>query len=471
MSKMLSYLKDFWKGRLYTKEEFIAQQDELFRLKNELNKTTEHLESLAYTDPITNLPNRHVLENRITTYFSHEKEGELALLLVNIDRFHQYNDIFGHAFGDALLNAFGERLRNTTEEAFVARYIGDEFVVLIENSDTAGAVEIVQSVLKQFEEPIYIKGEEIVVSLAIGVSFSSSFTDSEKVMMRFAKESLIEAKKKPSERYSLFNGSRFEEIDRKSGLEHDLKKALERNQFHLVYQPIVEMKTQEIVGVEALLRWNHPVFGEITPSEFIPIAERTGFIVPIGQWAIKEACEQAKVWHNKGHKLHVSVNVSVRQILQKDFRLQVKSILKDTGLSPHYLKLEITESMMQNPVESKRILTELKTLGVSLSLDDFGTGYASLSLLGDLPFDYLKIDRSFIRDIPENSRSRAIVGAIIEMGNSLNFKLIGEGIEEVKHMDYLLNEGCSLGQGYLFSRPILPLEIEKLLQSQTLVAV
>lgn len=447
----------------------MAQQAELARVNKELEKKTEHLQVLGFQDSLTSLPNRHSLEKRLYEHFSDEHKGEVALLLINIDQFQQYNDIFGHAFGDRILRGIANRLVDIADDAFVARHFGDEFIVLLEESDHAEVIEVAQTILRRFTEPMYINGEEIVVSLSIGVSFSSRFTQSEKVLIRFAKESLVEAKKKPSDRYALFNKSLFDEVDRKSGLEQGLKKAVQNKELRLLYQPIVDMYTQEILGVEALLRWNHPVLGEISPVEFIPVAERTGTIVSIGNWVIKEACQQAKSWHDKGYKLHISVNVSVRQMLQKDFRLQVKEILDETGFLPSYLKLEITESMMQNPIESKRILNELKTLGVSLSLDDFGTGYASLSLLGDLPFDYLKIDRAFIRDIPENPRSRAIVGAIIEMGNSLNFKLIGEGIEELKHMNYLLKQGCSLGQGYFFSKPIMPKNIEELLEKQMLV--
>lgn len=453
---------------LSTKGKLLSQQKEMEKLNQELHDKTKWLEQVAYHDPLTGLSNRLALEEQfkdmLNGYLDNGKE--VAVMYINLDRFHAINDILGHSVGDYLLQQTANRIKSCVfEEGITVRHAGDEFVCILPGANTDLAVERAKKVISEFEKPFIVNGQEIVISLAIGLSFNSHCVKDIQTLIRFANQALYQAKKQKNERFALFNGDSFEKMDRKSYLEQGLNKAIEHNELQLHYQPIVDLNTKEVVCVEALLRWNHPVYGNVTPFEFIPIAEETGTIIPIGYWVMEEACIQTKKWHEMGYPIHVAVNVSLRQTWQKDFVENVRNVIEKTGLEPKYLKIEITESMMHNPTESKRILKELKEIGVSLSLDDFGTGYASLSMLGDLPFDYLKIDRAFVKDIPENARSRAITNTIIELGRSLGFIIVGEGIEEDKHDDYLKKQGCHLGQGYLFSKPVPSYELEDILRS------
>ena len=345
------------------------------------------------------------------------------------------------------------------------RHAGDEFIVLLPSTSAQKGIKITKDIIQAFVHPFMVNEEEVIISLSIGLCMNSEVEKMDDVdtMIRFANQAMYQAKNRGVEHFAVFNGQCFERIDRKSFLEQSLKKAIENEELNVHYQPLVDLQTKRIVGTEALLRWNHPQLGNIAPFEFIPIAEETGMIVDIGKWVMEEACRKTKEWHDAGYPIHVAVNVSLRQTWQREFVEQVRQTLLRTGLEPSYLKIEITESMMHNVIESSRILKELKEVGVSLSLDDFGTGYASLSVLGDLPFDYLKIDRSFIKDIPENPRSRAITNTIVELGRSLGFTIVGEGIENAKHLEYLKKQGCQLGQGYHFSKPIPAHELEELL--------
>lgn len=453
---------------LSTKSKLAFQQSKLESLNKELEDKTKWLEQIAYYDSLTGLPNRLALEKQFKVMLNEflANGKEVSVLYINLERFHSVNDILGHATGDILLEKSGKRIQNYVNQNGIAvRHAGDEFIVILPDTNTEKAVRVAREIIAEFEKPFMVNGEEIIISLHIGLAFNSYCVKDIETMIRFANQALYQAKKQESSRFAMFNGDSFEKMDRKSYLEQGLKKALEHQELHLHYQPLIDLKTKAIVGVEALLRWEHPIYGNVTPFEFIPVAEETGLIIPIGNWVLEEACKQTKKWHDMGYRIHVAVNVSLRQTWQKEFVDSVHFILEKTKLEPRYLKIEITESMMHNPTESKRILNELKKLGVSLSLDDFGTGYASLSMLGDLPFDYLKIDRAFIRDIPENPRSRAITNTIIELGKSLDFTIIGEGIEEEKHLAYLQKQGCHIGQGYLFSKPIPACELEAFLFS------
>jgi diguanylate cyclase (GGDEF)-like protein len=458
-------------GVVLMKNKISSQQKVLESLNEELEDKNKWLEQIAYHDPLTGLPNRLAVEKQFTTILNEAlaNEKDVAVLYLNLERFHSVNDILGHATGDRLLKESAKKIQDCVkEEGIAVRHAGDEFIVFLFNVSTENCVKIAKRIFSEFEKPFMVNNEEIVISLHIGLAYNSHCVKDIETMIRFANQALYQAKKQESQKIAIFNGESFEKMDRRSYLEQGLKKAIENNELYLHYQPLVDLKNKNIVGVEALLRWEHPIYGNITPFEFIPVAEETGLILPIGNWVMEEACKQAKRWHDMGHRIYVAVNVSLRQTWHKEFVETVRILLEKTQLEPQYLKIEITESMMHNPTESKRILKELKQLGVSLSLDDFGTGYASLSMLGDLPFDFLKIDRSFIKDIPKNARSRAIVNTIIELGKSLNFVIIGEGLEDEKHLSYLKEHGCHIGQGYLFSKPIAPDKLENLLDQSTM---
>lgn len=443
-----------------------SQKTEMIKLNNELNEKSNWLQGMAYKDSLTGLPNRLALEIQLKEKLNEaiENSNKVSILYLNLDRFHHVNTVFGHKTGDLLLKRSAERIIECVEDDIVVRHAGDEFIVLLTDTTEDASVQKAKLIMKAFQKPFVVNKEEIIISVAIGICFNSSFVTDSDTMIQYANQSMVESKGKEIDRITAFTGEFAERMQRKIGLEQSLKRALEKEELYLAYQPLVDLNTKEIIGVEALLRWEHPKYGNITPMEFIPIAEESDLITTIGDWAMREACRQVKIWHKKGSRIYVAVNVSLRQIWQKEFVQTVHTILKETGIEAKYLKVEITESLMYSEVESKQLLRDLKSIGVSLSLDDFGTGFASLSVLGEMPFDYLKIDRSFIKDIPENPRSRAIVNTIIELGKSLGFVVIGEGIEEVKHLDYLKNQGCHIGQGYLFSKPVKAKSIERMLQ-------
>ncbi|WP_169818520.1 putative bifunctional diguanylate cyclase/phosphodiesterase [Domibacillus iocasae] len=431
--------------------------------KNE--KLMEEYKYLAYHDPLTSLYNRSKFNVDIQEVLNQAKSnGNMAaLLVIDLDRFKGVNDTLGHYIGDELLKEFSQRIQTVLQErGIVYRIGGDEFLILLPQiTDMSLILTVVESILKGSSKPFSIKGNKLVITPSIGISIYPEQGEDAELLLKNADAAMYLAKEKGKNNFQLYNPTIHNLLFRKMNIENGLRGAIEKNQFSLHYQPKVDMRTGKMVGTEALLRWEHPELGIVSPAEFIPVAEETGQIVSIGEWVLKTACEQIKKWQTAGLPLiYLSVNVSVRQFQQNDFIQMVRNILQETHLDAHFLELEITESIIQNLKQSTEILYDLRVLGVRTSIDDFGTGYSSLYALKTLPVDVIKLDKSFIDDLNDPA-NQAIVKAITEIGTSLNLQVIAEGIEEEQQVKMLLKHNCRYGQGYLFGRPVPAKEFEK----------
>jgi diguanylate cyclase (GGDEF)-like protein/PAS domain S-box-containing protein len=420
----------------------------------------EQIKHLAYHDALTNLPNRLLFKDRLTVALSHaQREGaQLAVLFLDLDRFKVINDSLGHNIGDQLLQAVAARVQACVRDSdTVARLGGDEFTVLLPRLNRADdAAPVAAKIIEAVRYPFHIEGREFFITTSIGISlFPEDGTDAES-LIKNADTAMYQAKEVGRDNYQLFNAVVNAKALQRITLEHGLRKAMPNDEFEVHYQPIVDLKHGCVTGMEALLRWNHPQMGPIPPATFIPLAEATGIMIPIGTWALREACRQAKAWHDAGHsELSLAVNLSVTQLQQADLVDRVRIILAETGFPAHALDLEITESSaMQSPETSIRMLYELKKLGIRISLDDFGTGHSSLSYLKRFPIDTLKIDQSFVRDITSEVDAAAIVTGIIAMAHSLRLNVIAEGVEQDEQAKFLRDQGCDQMQGYLLTPPV-----------------
>ena len=420
----------------------------------------EQIKHLAYHDALTNLPNRLLFKDRLTVALSHaHRDGSnLAVLFLDLDRFKVINDSLGHNIGDQLLQSVAMRVQACVRESdTVARLGGDEFTVLLPRLNRAeDAAPIATKIIEAMRYPFHIEGREFFITTSIGISIFPDDGPDAETLIKNADTAMYQAKEVGRDNYQLFNAIVNAKALQRIALEHGLRKALAGDEFRVHYQPIVDLRSGAVTGMEALLRWTHPQLGAIPPSTFIPVAEATGIMIPIGTWALREACRQAKAWHDAGHRtLTLAVNLSVTQLQQADLVDRVRSILAETGFPARMLELEITESSaMQSPETSIRMLYDLKRLGLRISLDDFGTGHSSLSYLKRFPIDTLKIDQSFVRDINHDPDTAAIVTAIIAMAHSLRLKVIAEGVEFTDQMNFLRRHECDQMQGYLITPPV-----------------
>ena len=434
----------------------------------------EQLTHQTLHDPLTKLANRVLFRNRVEHALSKiiRNNNSIAVLFLDLDNFKAVNDSLGHAGGDTLLVMITNRLqlslRNTDT---AARFGGDEFEILIEDiKQVDEAVVLAERIQESFNVPFSIAGKEIFVRTSIGIAMSNNDSISSEKLLCNADIAMYMAKSQGKGRHVTFEEKMHEDLMKRVEIETDLRSAITNQEFVLHYQVIIDFQTQSIIGMEALVRWNHPLHGLMHPNKFIPVAEETNLIVPLGEWVLKEACKQAQIWqmqYGRGSEFSITVNLSMRQFQQKELLDTVSSILSKTGLSPKCLILEITESfVLQNTEETIDKLHELKNLGIRLAIDDFGTGYSSLSYLQRLPIDILKIDKSFIDKISQGNEGVSVAKAIIMMSDSLNLKTIAEGIEHPEQIDTLQNLGCKLGQGFYFSKPLSKNDMDEFLSKQ-----
>jgi diguanylate cyclase (GGDEF)-like protein len=380
-----------------------------------LNNKLQHM---AYHDSLTGLPNRYKLANDFQKALTNSKlnNRRFAVLFIDLDRFKFINDTMGHDTGDKLLIQVSNRLKgNVRSGDVVARQGGDEFIILLENIAPTEVTSIAERIVNSFNIPFILEGEEYFSSPSIGISLFPKDGKDFNTLIKNADNAMYVSKSRGKNTFYFYNQENNENLDRRFKLERGLKTALENNEFTLHYQPKVELKTGNIYGAEALIRWNHPEFGLVSPTEFIPITEETGMILPIGNWILREACKQNKRWHEAGIEILVSVNVSSLQFEDRSFIEKVKKAIAESQLAPEYLRLEITESVMQNIKHSAAIIHELKNIGVKISVDDFGTGYSSLSILNNLPIDIIKIDKSFVNEMIANTNTASLVKTMIEI--------------------------------------------------------
>ena len=425
-----------------------------------VGEKTRQLGHQALHDSLTGLPNRALVLDRAEQLLASNRrhpDRVAAALYVDIDGFKTVNDTYGHAAGDHVLTVVGQRLqRATREHDTVGRLGGDEFVVLVESTTRdASPTTTAARLIEELREPIQLPGGDRSVTISASIGIALGQRDSADELLRDADFALYEAKTLGKDRYALFEQRMQTAAEGRAGLETDLGTALEQKQFFLQYQPIFDLTTQKILGLEALVRWRHPTRGIVPPDAFIPIAEQSGLIAGIGRWVLREACRQLAVWQASGDHIGISVNVSAYQLDRDGLAEDVARALAESGVEPGSLTLEITESTLMHDVQAAaRRLDELKALGVRLAIDDFGTGYSSLAYLRQFPVDALKIDRSFISNVATSEGAGAIIHALVQLGKTLNIETLAEGIEDDAQLRELQREQCDHGQGFLFARPL-----------------
>ncbi|GGE68530.1 bifunctional diguanylate cyclase/phosphodiesterase [Massilia psychrophila] len=427
---------------------------------------------VAQHDVLTGLPNRSLLQDRLSQAIAYSTRCNhpVWVMLIDLDRFKFVNDSMGHKAGDVLLVTVAARLRSALRDTdTVARLSGDEFVVILtEHEDQKLSVDVVQRLMDSVAQPVILGSKEFFVTCSIGVAVYPLDGAPADSLIEHADIAMYRAKKLGRDNFQFYTPAMNEEAMERVRIESALRCALERDEFVLHYQPQVDLASGEIVGMEALIRWQHPEMGMVAPDRFIGVAEETGLIVQIGAWVMREACRQNRAWHDAGlARLRVAVNLSARQFGATNLVADIRAVLAETGLAPGCLEIELTESLFMSDVSlAVELLHAMKALGVKLSIDDFGTGYSSLSYLSRFPIDVLKIDRSFVAAIARDSNDAAIVASIIALAHNLKLSVIAEGVETAEQLDYLRRRGCDQMQGYFFSRPLPAAEFEQLLRKQ-----
>ncbi|MDP4096412.1 EAL domain-containing protein [Paenibacillus sp. P96] len=440
-----------------------------FRDITERYHTQKQINYLAYHDDLTGLPNRRFFTRHIDELLEHglEENSIFAVMFLDLDSFKKINDTLGHNNGDVLLKLVAERLKACCHapNQLVSRMGGDEFTILLQEiTDHTEAIQVAEEIIKAFEKPFAVDGYEFYITASIGIVFYPQDGTNVEMLMKNADIALYRMKDDGKNNYNIFkpipNSSGIERLT----LEHSIRKALQLDEFVLYYQPQIDIQTGDIIGTEALVRWNHPTLGLIPPAKFIPIAEETGLIVPLGEWVLKSACIQNQIWKEKGFPpMGISVNLSSRQFSKYDLVETIKEILLETHIDPQYLELEITESMTMNVDVAIEVLGKLKELGMQICIDDFGTGYSNLYYLKLFSIDRLKIDQSFVRNIMTDSHDADIVATIIAMAHKLGIDVIAEGVETKDQLDFLRSQNCHKVQGFYYHPPLPAEHIEQLL--------
>jgi diguanylate cyclase (GGDEF)-like protein len=437
----------------------IAEQE---RIGAQLQESKDHFRHAAFHDALTNLPNRALLAENLKFVMERAKQSEdyqFAVLFLDLDRFKNVNDSLGHTIGDQLLIAMARRLESCIREVdMVARLGGDEFAILLDGiPNSAEATNMAKRIQEKLDSPFNLSGHEVFTTTSIGIALSSTGYDYPENMLRDADTAMYRAKAQGKACYEVFDKGMHARAVYLLQMENDLRRALDREELRVNYQPIVSLENGQLAGFEALIRWQHPERGFISPVDFISLAEDTGMIAPIGLWILKRACQQLAQWQwaSPAHRqLFMSVNLSGKQVAEPDLVAQIQQILEDTHVDARYLKLEITESVvMENAELAAQFFKRLKALGVQLSIDDFGTGYSSLGYLHRFPLDTLKIDRSFVGRIGEAAENIEIVRTIVSLADNMGMEVVAEGIETLGQLAQLRKLNCQYGQGYLFARP------------------
>lgn len=449
--------------------ELKSANDKLHHDLEERKRVEQSIRHIAHHDALTGLPNRSLFRDRLTHAMAqadryHQK---LAVMFLDLDRFKAINDTLGHNVGDQLLKIAAERLRSCVRDSdTVARLGGDEFTVIVEDIvEDHDAAAVAQKILDTLSQPFNLYGHEVFISVSVGVTLYPSDDENADNLLRNADSAMYRAKEFGRNNFQFYVAEMNIKARERLRLESSLRRALDRNEFMLYYQPRVSLESGRVIGAEALLRWRHPEMGLVPPSEFIPILDETGMIIPVGDWALREACRQNREWQDMGlPPIRVAVNLSVRQFIQKDLADTIVRALEAANLSAEHLEVEITEDLFLEHNQTNIItLARLKNMGIHISIDDFGTGYSSLSYLKRLPIDTLKIDQSFVRDIgdPDN---KAIASAIIAMAASLRLNVLAEGVETDEQLAFLRAQGCNEIQGFSFSHPLPADEFAQLLR-------
>ncbi|HXX10763.1 MAG TPA: EAL domain-containing protein, partial [Burkholderiales bacterium] len=438
---------------------------------SERQKAEKRAEYLAQHDGLTGLPNRFLMQDRLHQAISQARRGGglVALMFVDLDRFKTVNDSFGRVIGDTLLKQVAQRLTACLRDTdTVARLGGDEFTIMLPDATNAqGVGEVAQRVLSEFARPFSDGEQELYVSASIGISLFPRDGSDPDELVKHADRAMYSAKDSGRNSYRYFTEDLNREVHEKVILESGLRRAIERGELCLLYQPKIDLASHKIIGAESLVRWQHPKLGLILPERFIPVAEESDLIVELGEWVLNAACEQLRAWQQEGFALQVAVNVSARQFRRGNLEDRVVAAMVAAHVEPHLVEIELTESaIMQDAEASISTLQRLKSHGISISIDDFGVGYSNMRYLNRLPLDILKIDQSLIRDIGADSKDAAIVRAIIGLARSLGIRVIAEGVENHSQLSFLNAHGCNYGQGFLFGRPLAPEAFAELMHKQ-----
>lgn len=422
---------------------------------------------LAYLDTLTGLPNRLLFMDRLDQAISRSvrQSNIFALLFIDIDHFKVINDSMGHHAGDQLLTSVTARLQQSVRQSdTIARLGGDEFTVIVENINQPEDVMVVtKSILSMLSDPVFIDGREVFISASIGISVFPDDGDDLGSLLKNAETAMYKAKDHGRNNLQFYRAEMSETAMRRLDLENSLRNAIEKDELLVYYQPKFDLTTGKCQGMEALVRWDHPVKGLVQPDEFIPLAEETGMILQLDDWVIRTACMQLSVWKKAGYEVsNLAINVSARQFKEHRLAGVIQKILEETGIDGHELEIELTEStLVDNNENAREMLNELHEMGLKIALDDFGTGYASMSYLKDFPIDTVKIDRSFIWGIPNDKEDMAIVKAIVGLAEALDLSLIAEGVETEQQIEFLNNIGCKYAQGYYWSKPVSAMMFEQ----------
>ncbi|GAB7022335.1 EAL domain-containing protein [Salidesulfovibrio brasiliensis] len=440
-------------------------------------KAEEQLRRQAFHDPLTRLPNRALFQDHLQLAMERGRRRKylFAVLYLDLDRFKVINDSLGHDIGDELLKAISRVLESCARKMdTVARFGGDEFAILLEEIEAPrDAIRIARRILEGIRQPFVLHGNEVFTSASIGIVLNTTGYDRPEALLRDADTAMYRAKELGKSRFKVFNQKMHHQVMELMEMETDLRRALESDEVEVMYQPVIDMRDNSVAGFEALVRWHHPERGMVSPDDFIPVAEDTGLIYAIDNYVLKRACTTVRRWQKQfrsdGPRLTINTNLSGKHFGRTQLVRQVDNTLKETGIDPELVNLEITESaLVDQPATAEEMLRQLKVLGVNLCIDDFGTGYSSLAYLQRFPIDVVKVDRTFVAAVEHDQDSRAIVRTILSLGASMNLKVVAEGVETKKQLDFLAEAGCKYVQGFLFYKPMSEAEAETLLEAEAL---